>query len=301
MGLYSNLKEGEKGAWLSIWTYLILSVVKLTIGFLGSSEALKADGLNNTTDIVASIAILIGLRISQKPPDEDHQYGHMRAETVASLVASFIMAFVGIQILINAVKSILDPIKSTPSLLTAIVAIVSAIIMYLVYRYNLKLSRRIGSQAVRAAAYDNRSDALVSVGTAIGIGGAVLGLPIIDAITAFVIGILVIYTAWTIFYPSILVLTDGFDENEVKTLSVLALSVEGVITLKEIKGRMHGNLTLIDLTVTVNPMLNVIESHRITEEIELKIAERKPHSIILVHIEPYLVMDSSPSATIKNN
>ena len=278
-----------------------MSVVKLTIGFLGSSEALKADGLNNTTDIVASIAILIGLRISQKPPDEDHQYGHMRAETVASLVASFIMAFVGIQILINAVKSILDPIKSTPSLLTAIVAIVSAIIMYLVYRYNLNLSRRIGSQAVRAAAYDNRSDALVSVGTAIGIGGAVLGLPIIDAITAFVIGILVIYTAWTIFYPSILVLTDGFDENEVKTLSVLALSVEGVITLKEIKGRMHGNLTLIDLTVTVNPMLNVIESHRITEEIELKIAERKPHSIILVHIEPYLVMDSSPSATIKNN
>lgn len=301
MELYSNLKEGEKGAWLSIWTYLILSVVKLSIGFLGSSEALKADGLNNTTDIVASVAILIGLRISQKPPDKDHQYGHMRAETVASLVASFIMAFVGIQILINAVKSMLDPIKTTPSVLTAVVAIISAIIMYLVYRYNLKLSKRIDSQAVRAAAYDNRSDALVSLGTAIGIGGAVLGFPIIDAITAFVIGVLVIYTAWTIFYPSIHVLTDGFDEEEVQTLSVLTLSVEGVISLKDIKGRMHGNLTLIDLTVTVNPMLNVIESHRITEEIELKIGARRTNSVILVHIEPNLVTDSPFTHTIKNN
>ena len=218
MELYSNLKEGEKGAWLSIWTYLFLSTVKLIVGYIGSSEALKADGLNNTTDIVASVAILVGLRISQKPPDEDHHYGHMRAETVASLIAAFIMAFVGFQILVNAGKSIMNPNQTPPSTLTAIVAILSALIMYFVYRYNLKLSKRIGSQAVRAAAYDNRSDALVSVGTAIGIGGAVLGFPIIDEITAFIIGILVIYTAWQIFSPSVHTLTDGFDEDEVENL-----------------------------------------------------------------------------------
>ena len=286
MDLYSNLKEGEKGAWLSIWTYLILSTVKLIVGIIGSSEALKADGLNNTTDIIASIAILVGLRISQKPPDEDHHYGHMRAETVASLIAAFIMAFVGFQILINATKTLFSPVKVAPSMLTAVIAILSALVMYLVYRYNLKLSKRIGSEAVRAAAYDNRSDALVSVGTAIGIGGAVIGFPIIDGITAFLIGILVIYTAWKIFYPSVHTLTDGFDEDEVETLSSLALRVEGVIKLKEFKGRMHGNLMFVDLTVTVDPMLNVIESHRITEEIERKIDARKPHSVILVHIEP---------------
>lgn len=300
MELYSNLKDGEKGAWLSIWTYLILSAVKLIAGFLGSSEALKADGLNNTTDILASIAILVGLRISQKPPDEDHQYGHMRAETVASLVAAFIMAFVGFQILINAGKSILNPIKTSPSIITAVIAILSAIIMYFVYRYNLKLSQRIGSQAVRAAAYDNRSDALVSAGTAIGIGGAVLGLPIIDAITAFIIGILVIYTAWKIFYPSVHALTDGFDEGEVEALSLLVCRVEGVLSLKEFKGRMHGNLMFVDLTVTVNPMLNVIESHRITEEIERKIGARTPHSVILVHIEPDFMIDISSSHITDN-
>ena len=288
MELYSNLKEGEKGAWLSIWTYLFLSTVKLIVGYIGSSEALKADGLNNTTDIVASVAILVGLRISQKPPDEDHHYGHMRAETVASLIAAFIMAFVGFQILVNAGKSIMNPNQTPPSTLTAIVAILSALIMYFVYRYNLKLSKRIGSQAVRAAAYDNRSDALVSVGTAIGIGGAVLGFPIIDEITAFIIGILVIYTAWQIFSPSVHTLTDGFDEDEVENLSTIIRNVNGVVELTNFKGRMHGNLMLIDLTVTVNPMLNVIESHRITEEIEQKLIFQHQQSIILVHIEPNL-------------
>jgi len=91
---YENLRKGEKGAWISIIAYIILSFAKLFIGYVGNSAALKADGLNNTTDIIASVAVLIGLRISQKPPDKDHTYGHMRAETVASLIASFIMAVV---------------------------------------------------------------------------------------------------------------------------------------------------------------------------------------------------------------
>ena len=286
MDLYSNLREGERGAWLSIWTYLVLSAVKLVAGYIGSSEALKADGLNNTTDIIASIAILIGLRISQKPPDENHHYGHLRAETVASLIAAFIMAFIGIEVLINAGKSMIHPIVTPPSLLTAGIAIISAAVMFLVYRFNMKLSERIGSEAIRAAAFDNRSDALVSAGTAIGIGGAVIGFPIIDAITAFIIGILIIYTAIQIFITNVYALTDGFDEQEVENISGVIRNVRGVIELKEFKGRMHGNLMFVDLTVTVNPMLNVIESHRITEDIERTILKEKPFSVVMVHIEP---------------
>ena len=82
------MRAGEKGAWLSIGTYIFLSAMKLTVGYIGLSSALKADGLNNTTDIIASVAVLVGLKISQKPPDSNHQYGHLRAETVASLVAA---------------------------------------------------------------------------------------------------------------------------------------------------------------------------------------------------------------------
>ncbi|MDN3428706.1 cation diffusion facilitator family transporter [Microbacterium sp. APC 3898] len=286
MDLYTNLRKGEKGAWISIGAYVFLSAIKLTFGFLGSSEALKADGLNNLTDIIASIAVLVGLRISQKPPDENHHYGHLRAETIASLLASFIMAVIGLQVLMNAVRSIFEPVAEVPSLFTAWIAFFSAIVMYGVYRYNLKLSREIKSSAVRAAAYDNRSDALVSIGAGIGIIGAIFGAPILDIITAFIVGLIIIKTALDIFKESVITLTDGFDEDEVETLSVLVRRVPGVITLRDFKGRNHGNVMFIDLTVSVAPNLNVVESHWITEEIERKIQKVKPHCVILVHIEP---------------
>lgn len=287
MELYTNLRQGEKGAWLSIGTYLLLSSVKLTIGYLGSSEALKADGLNNTTDIIASIAVLIGLRISQKPPDSNHQYGHLRAETVASLVASFIMLIVGIQVLINSLKSLWEPSGTTPSLLTAYVALGSAVIMYVVYRYNLALAKKIRSAAVKAAAFDNRSDALVSIGTAIGIFGAIFGFPIIDSLTALLVAFLIIKTAVEIFWEAVQNLTDAFDIDEVETLSVLIRNVEGVIELMDFKGRAHGNMYFIDVTVAVDPYLNVFESHRITEVIEHTVMRENRFCHVFVHIEPY--------------
>ena len=286
MELYDNLRKGEKGAWLSIGAYLFLSAIKLGAGFWGGSEALKADGLNNVTDIVASVAVLIGLRISQKPPDDNHHYGHLKAETIASLLASFIMAVIGLQVLLNALQTVFNPSLIPPSPLTAVVAFLSAAIMYGVYRYNLKLSNEIKSAAVRAAAYDNRSDALVSIGAGIGIIAAIFGAPLIDSITAFLVGLIIIKTALDIFRESVLTLTDAFDEETVESLSVVIRRVPGVLDLRDFKGRTHGNVMFIDLTVSVAPYLNVIESHWITEEIERKIQKVKPNCVVLVHIEP---------------
>ncbi|MFF2755717.1 cation diffusion facilitator family transporter [Psychrobacillus sp. NPDC058041] len=287
MELYTNLREGEKGAWVSICIYFLLSAFKLIVGFLGSSEALKADGLNNFTDIISSLAILIGLKISQKPPDAQHQYGHLRAETIASLIAAFIMAAIGIQVIIQAVQHLANPVQEVPSTLTAIVGFISSLVMYVVYKYNLRLSTRINSSALKAAAYDNLSDALVSIGATIGIVGSMLGFPILDGITAFIVGIIIMVTAYNIFHEAAYTLSDGFNVEEVKSLSSVVKLIHGVETLKDFKGRMHGNLMLIDLTVTVDPNLNVIESHRITEEIERNIMKVKPFSVVQVHIEPH--------------
>ena len=286
MELYTNLRKGEKGAWISIGAYVFLSAIKLGFGYAGSSEALKADGLNNLTDIIASVAVLVGLRISQKPPDENHHYGHLRAETIASLLASFIMAVIGLQVLLGSVQNFFVPVEATPSLFTAGVAFFSAVVMYFVYRFNIKLSKEIKSSAVRAAAYDNRSDALVSIGAGIGIIGAVFGAPILDVITAFIVGLIIIKTAMDIFKEAVWTLTDGFNEDEVETMSVLVRKVPGVRELRDFKGRNHGNVMFIDLTIAVNPSLNVVQSHWITEEIERKIHKVKPHCVILVHIEP---------------
>ncbi|WP_431027925.1 cation diffusion facilitator family transporter [Lysinibacillus sp. LZ02] len=289
MELYTNLRAGEKGAWLSIGTYIFLSAMKLIVGYIGMSAALKADGLNNTTDIIASIAVLIGLRISQKPPDVNHQYGHLRAETIASLIASFIMMVVGLQVLSTSIGGLFEPVEESPSMLTAIVALFSALIMYVVYRYNLALANKIKSSAVRAAAYDNRSDALVSIGTAIGISGAIFGFPIIDTITALIVGLIIIKTAIEIFWESVVTLTDGFDAEETETLKTLIANVDGVIDLLDLKGRSHGNMSFVDVTVTVNPSLNVIESHTISDTIEATVQRFNPHCIVLVHIEPHYI------------
>ena len=196
---YNNLKLGERGAIISIIAYICLSIIKLVIGYMSDSDALKADGLNNTTDIIASIAVLIGLKISQRPPDKDHRYGHWKSETIASMIASFIMVAVGIQVLIDAITSMFQGGKESPDIMAAYVGVFSALVMYFVYRYNKKLALKINSKSVMAAAKDNISDAWVSIGTAVGIFGSQLNMPWLDTVTAIIVGLLICKTAWDIF------------------------------------------------------------------------------------------------------
>lgn len=237
MERYDELKKGESGALVSIAAYLVLSAIKLIIGYLFHSEALTADGLNNTTDIIASVAVLIGLRISQKPPDEDHPYGHFRAETIASLIASFIMMVVGLQVLFSAGESIFSAKQETPDMIAAWTAAGGAVLMLIVYRYNKRLAKKVKSQALLAAAADNKSDAFVSIGTFIGIVAAQFHLAWIDTVTAFVIGLLICKTAWDIFKESSHSLTDGFDIKDISAYKQTIEKISGVSRLKDIKAR----------------------------------------------------------------
>jgi cation diffusion facilitator family transporter len=184
---YADIKQGEKGAWLSIIAYICLSALKLSIGYFTNSEALSADGLNNATDIIASIAVLVGLKISRKPPDKGHRYGHYRAETVAALIASFIMFAVGLQVLYQSVMKFRAPAIESPDMIAAWTAVFCAIVMYFVYQYNIRLAKKINSNAMMAAAQDNRSDAFVSIGAFIGIVGSQFGLPWLDPLTALLV------------------------------------------------------------------------------------------------------------------
>ncbi|CAM4102479.1 cation transporter [Listeria booriae] len=284
---YDDLRKGERGAWLSIIAYIFLAVLKIVVGTVGNSDALQADGLNNTTDIVASVALLIGLKISRIPPDEDHLYGHRRTETISSLIASFIMFLVGIEVVWRAIVAFWHQEFVTPSMLTAIVALFSGIVMYVVYLINNNLAKKVDSQAVKAAAYDNRSDAYVSFGTFIGITGAVVGLAWLDNVTALLVGLLIIYTAWKIFYDAAHTLTDGFDIGKIQAIHTIIADVPQVHQVLDIKARMNGNRIWIDATISVKADLNVAESHAITEKIETAIRATYPNAYTLVHIEPY--------------
>ncbi|PAV29325.1 transporter [Virgibacillus profundi] len=282
-----NLKQGEKGAWISIFAYIILAITKLTIAHTGNSAALHADGLNNSTDVIASIAVLIGLKISRKPPDEDHHYGHYRAETIASLFAAFIMMFVGIQVIIDTIQKVIAGVSVQPDLLTAWVALGAAIVMFFVYMYNVKLAKRIQSNALYAAAQDNRSDALVSMGAFIAIIGAQFGLFWLDPFAGLIVGIIICKTAWEIFKDSTHTLTDGFDEEQIKKIRESITKDPGVKEVVDVKGRIHGNLALIDITILVDPNLNVQESHDITVRIEKHLEKKYNITHAQIHIEPY--------------
>ncbi|QSF47290.1 cation diffusion facilitator family transporter [Paenibacillus tianjinensis] len=283
---YSDIKQSEKGAWLSLIAYILLSAIKLFIGNVSGSQALLADGLNNSTDIIASIAILIGLKISRRPPDSNHSYGHFRAETVAALIASFIMIAVGIQVLYQGVNKFIQPALETPDLFAAWTAAGCAVVMLAVYMYNIRLARALHSNAMQAVAQDNRSDALVSMGAFIGIIGSQFGLPWLDPVTAVIVGLLICKTAIQIFSKATHDLTDGFDAGELELMKQTVAEIEGVESIKDMKARVHGNYVLVDTTVLVDSRLNVVQSHDITEEIEDQLKGRHQVADVLVHIEP---------------
>lgn len=291
MDAYNEIREGEKGAWVSIIAYICLSALKLLIGYATGSEALLADGLNNTTDIIASFAILIGLKISRRPPDRNHRYGHFRAETVAALVASFIMIAVGVQVLYQSVMKFFEPSIGTPDMIAAWTALFGAAVMMFVYRYNIRLAKKINSNAMTAAAKDNRSDAMVSIGAFIGIIGSQFGLPWLDPLTATIVGLIICKTAWDIFKDSTHALTDGFDEKELVEIKKTIAETPGVESIKDIKARVLGNNVLVDVVIHINGDLNVVEGHEITEKIEERVMDKHKITHVHVHTEPVEVMN----------
>lgn len=282
----STVKTGEKGVWISISAYILLAALKLIMANLGNSEALKADGLNNFTDVFASVAILIGLKISKKPADENHKYGHSKAETISSLIASFIMFFVGVQVVIDAFQKFYIPNEGQPELFTSFVALFSAIAMFYVYRINIKLSKEIGSKALYSAAQDNKSDALVSIGTAVGIIGAFLGLGWLDPLTAALVGLIICHTAWDIFKNAAHDLTDGFEVQTLKEFEDTINDTPGVKFTKDIKARLYGNQTTVDATIFVDSNLTIIQGHAISEVVEQRLLEQHKISNAHIHIEP---------------
>ncbi|MGM0844832.1 MAG: cation diffusion facilitator family transporter [Bacillota bacterium] len=282
-----ELKKGEKGAWISIAAYIFLAAVKLYFGYVGGSNALRADGLNNLTDVIASITVLVGIKIAQKPADDNHKYGHSKAETISSLIAGIIILLVGLQVVVSSFNLFMDPIQTKPDLFTGFIGLFSAVVMYFVFKFNIKLSKKIDSKALYSAAQDNRADALVSLGTVVGISGAYFGLLWLDSITALIVGVIICITAWGILKDAVHELTDGFEANKLKEIEKTISTTPGVKFVKELKGRLSGNQALVDATIFVDPTLTVSQSHKITEDIEIRLNSLHNIKHAHIHIEPY--------------
>ncbi|MCI1902374.1 MAG: cation diffusion facilitator family transporter [Bifidobacteriaceae bacterium] len=296
---YGNLKKAERGAIISICAYILLSGAKLVTGYLANSDALRADGLNNFTDVLSSVAVFIGLRFSRIPADDNHRYGHWKAENIASLVTSFIMVAVGAEVLLSSITSIVRGEMETPDFTAAIVGIISAGIMYGVYFYNKSLASKVQSPGLLAAAKDNRSDAWTSIGTAIAVFAASFNLAWLDATTAIVIGILILKTAVDIFRDSVFSLSDGFNEDLLDKYRAAVMEIPGVLGVRVIRARTYGSNIDADVVITVPPEMTVRDSHAIADRIEDVLLQRFNVYETTVHIEP----NEGPTAmsTYENN
>ena len=283
----NNLRIAQRGAYISLVTYIILSILKFAVGTTYNSSALKADSLNNLTDIFVSVAVLIGLKISIKPADKNHPYGHMKTENITTLIVSFIIMFVGIEVISSNIPKLLQGDYSEPSTLTIWVSFISGIIMILVYLFNWKLAIKTKSTSLKSAAKDNLSDALVSIGTGIGLIFTQFGLPIIDIILAVILGFIIVYTGFTIFKESIFTLSDGFHEKDLNNYIEEIENIDGVLDVPSIKGRYHGNSVFLDVTIIVDKDLTLDEAHDICDLVEQQLKEAGAYSSY-VHPEPNL-------------
>lgn len=281
-----NLQRAQKGAYLSLVTYIVLSIVKYVVGTLYHSAAVRADALNNMTDILVSIAVIVGLKISIKPADRNHPYGHLKSENIASLLVSFIIMFVGVQVMMQNFPRLFLNDYHTPTPITIIVSIVSGFVMLGVSYYNFRLAKQTKSRSLHSSAVDNMSDSIVSLGTGIGLIFTQFGLPIVDIILATILGALIVYTGFSIFREAIFTLSDGFNERDLENYRQDVLEVSDVIAVNSIKGRYHGSSVFVDVTIAVEPDLTLQEAHAICDRVETHM-HSKGVSSVYVHPEPY--------------
>lgn len=283
----AELKQAERGAIVSIIAYVMLAVLKLGIGSYANSKALYADGLNNFTDTIASVAILIGLIVSRKPADNEHRYGHWKAENVASLLTSLVMFTVGFEVLFSGIKSIVNRNIQQPEPIAAAVGIFSAIIMYGVYLYNKKLGEKYNSSSLMAVSKDNFSDMLTSLGAAIAVFTATFNLAWLDTLTAVIIAFIILKTALDIFKESTFSLSDGFDREKLVAYKEEILKTSGIEEVTVLRARTLGANVFLDITVRMNPHLTVKESHDIVDTMENSLKETFNIFDIDVHVEPF--------------
>lgn len=274
---------------------VLLTIIKFIAGVLGHSSAMVADAVHSLSDLVTDAVVLVFVGISARPQDESHDYGHGKFETMASLLISLALVAAAIGIIVSgAVKfaAWLGGEELTPPGALALwVALLSIALKEAMYRYTAIQGRKLNSPALTANAWHHRSDALSSIGAAIGIGGAVLlggRWAVLDPLASIVVGGMLVGVAWKILRPSMGELTDASlpEETEAEILDTIR-SFSGVSDPHNLRTRRIGNRVAIEAHIRLDGSLPLAEAHERTTAIERRLKERfGPDALITLHMEP---------------
>ncbi|MDD2777669.1 MAG: cation diffusion facilitator family transporter [Methanocellales archaeon] len=280
-------RAGQRISGRTLIINFVLFLAKLFAGVIGQSSAMIADSFHTLSDVVSTIAVMIGLKISSKPQDETHPYGHEKLEPVAAKVLAVILFATAIFIGYGAIEKILIRNLSTPGLIAIYAAILSLLVKEWMYRYTIKGARRIESSAMLADAWHHRSDALSSIGALIGIFGARLGILVLDPLASLVIGAFIAKVAVDIYLRSINEVVDhAADKEVIDKIRNDILNVEGVLGIDDLKSRIHVNRLYVDVEIRVKNNIKVGEAHKIAEEVHLKVECDPKVKHCMVHVNP---------------
>lgn len=291
----SREKEIYKVTIIGTIVNALLVAVKFVAGIMGRSSALVADAVHSLTDFVSDIVVLVFVRISGKPRDAEHEYGHGKFETLATMIIGVLLVAAGIGLLFNGAKQVWDSINGIvlpePTWIALAVAFISIVSKELLFRYTIKEGRRLNSDAVIANAWHHRSDVISSIGTMIGIGGAMFfgrKWRILDPIAAVVVSFFIIKAGYDIIKPAINELLEAsLPKEQTDEITEIIRSVAGVKGLHNLRTRKIGNAIAIDVHVKMDGDLRLTEAHEIASRIEKAIRDHYGvESMINVHMEP---------------
>lgn len=276
---------------ISIIINLFLASLKLFAGIFGNSKALIADAIHSASDVFTTVIVIVSLFVSSKSPDKEHQYGHQKYESLATLILGGLLGYVGIKIGIDGISSIIEKSYldiTAPTLITAIAAVVSIAVKEIMFHATMRVAKKEHSSALKADAWHHRSDALSSIGSLIGVVFAMCGFPIMDAIASVIICIFILKTSIDIIIESVKSLTDSAcDQKTIKRLRKIILSVDGVSGIDLLKTRVFGSGFYVDVEISVDAKLSLEDAHSIAEKVHDKIEEKIPEVLhCMVHMNP---------------
>ena len=268
---------------------LLLGVVKIVVGVAAGSQALVADGVHSLSDLATDFLVLFAAKHSHRAADAEHPYGHGRIETVATVALGAALIVVALGISYDAVRRILEPeLLMNPGALALAVALISVLSKEAIYQYTARVARRLRSNMLHANAWHSRSDAISSIVVAIGVGGAMLGYPYLDAIAAVAVALMIAKIGWDLLWKSLQELIDtSLEDEEVEAIRKFIIGVHGVQALHMLRTRRSGADALIDVHILVDPVLSVSEGHQIGEQVRAGLIEQMEDiSDVTVHIDP---------------
>lgn len=288
MGREERFAEAERVIRTGFWINAVLMVVKLAAGHYGGSEAVFADGVESGCDFVVLLLTMVALRIGRRPYDAHHPYGHGRAESIAAILVALVIFGTGAGILVRAARTIMLGAYPEPGLVAVLAAIGTIVAKEFLYRYSIRVGKRLESPAIMAVARDHRKDAITSVGTLAGVGGAWLGAGIMDPLAAGVTSFLIFHIAAETFRSAVHDLMDAQPPADfISAVTRLAEGVEGVESVHEIRGRRSGQYVIIDLKLDMDPDMTVRRSHEIATRVKRLIFDRFPNvGDVMIHINP---------------